>query len=62
MSPMSLLNMSSEDLQAAHARDTETSRPTALSPHGERGERYAAQFMGLALLAIPLAMMLMPRL
>ncbi len=62
MSPMSLLNLSSEDLQAAHAREHQTQRAKSLSPHGERAERNVAQLMGLALLAIPLAMLLMPKL
>ena len=56
MSPMSLLNMSSEDLQAAHARGQEQ-RPN--SPLGERNDRHMVQWMGLALLMLaPLALRL----
>ena len=55
MSPMSLLTLSPDDLQAAHARD-EGGRP---SPHGERRERSYASYLGLVMLFVPFAVMLM---
>ena len=55
MTPMSLLNLSPEVLQAAHARDQDQRHD---SPHGERGERSYAQVLGIALMLVPLAVLL----
>ena len=55
MSPMSLLTLSPDDLQAAHNRD-EDGRP---SPSGERMERNHAAYLGLVMLFVPFAVMLM---
>jgi hypothetical protein len=52
MSPMSLLTMSSDTLQAASLQ-----QPAQHSPHGERGERFYAQALVLMLLAVPLSLL-----
>ncbi len=57
MSPHSLLTLSPEVLQAAHAQ----AQGRGLSPHGERGERNLAHYLGLVLvlLCLPLGVLLM---
>ena len=56
MSPMSLLNLSGETLQASHDHGD---RP---SPHGERIERHVASWMGLGVLLMSITVMLISRL
>ncbi|WP_158080777.1 hypothetical protein [Pelomonas sp. KK5] len=56
MSPMSLVHLSGETLQAAHDHDDMP------SPHGERGERDWAAWVGLALPLVIATMMIVARL
>jgi hypothetical protein len=56
MSPMSLLTLSGETLQASHDNGD------GPSPHGERGERYLASWMGLGVLLMSATLMLLVRL
>ena len=56
MSPMSLVHLSGETLRASHENDD------LPSPHGERGERDWAAFIGLALPLLIATLMVFARL